>query len=245
MDSLDLYHTRQQYALGFPFHYFVFSYLIYFTGSYKPLIAAELPDKFSPDYLPTILYKARAQLFSDPPGALASLPKDDSSYPVRAIRSLATYFNAKSAGHDEQKDKALDDLRDLCIEIEGEELDDDVKGTVRVVAAVAFVKEGELEEAQETLQGDGTMKNLESYALPFYNPDGSSAEATLVSRLQSNYTSPRTESTSQPKSTKRQRNGRMTICSFSSSKLPSTSSRAPTTTPTPIPSTPNSLIILR
>ena len=143
----------------------MFQQRIYFEGSYNPLIAAELPDKFSPDYLPTILYKARAQIFSDPSGALASLPRDDPSYPVRSIRGLATYFNAKSAGHHEQKDKALDELRDLCIEIEGEELDDDVKGTVRVLAAVAFVREGELEEAQETLQGDVTMKNLEAYAL--------------------------------------------------------------------------------
>lgn len=223
----------------------IFQYLIYLPGSYKPLIAADLPDKFSPDYLPTILYKARAQIFSDPSGALASLPKDDYSYPVRAIRGLATYFNAKSTGHDEQKDKGLDDLRDLCIEIESEELDDDVKGTVRVVAAVAFVKEGELEEAQETLQGDGTMKNLEAYVLLLRNSDELRAKATLELRSQSSYTSPRTVSTSQPKSTKKQRNGQMTTCSFNSSKPPSTSLRAPPTIPTPIPSTQNSLIILR
>jgi hypothetical protein len=245
MDSLDLYHTRQQYALGFPFKHVIFQFLIYVAGSYKPLITAELPDKLSPDYLPTILYKARAQIFSDPSGALLSLPKDNSSYAVRAIRDLATYFNAKSAGHDEQKDKALDSLRDLCIEIEGEELDDDVKGTVRVVAAVAFVKEGELEEAQETLQGDGTMRNLEAYALLIRSHDESCAEETPVSPSQSSYTSLRTESTWQLKSTKWQRNGQMTTCSFSSSKPPSTSSRAQMTTPTPIPSTPNSLTILR
>jgi coatomer subunit epsilon len=131
------------------------------AGSYQPLQAAELPDKFSPDYNPTLLFKARGLVTSDPDGALALLPAEDVSLPAKSVRSLAAYYNAKKAGDDESKEKALDELRDLCIEIEGEDVEEDVKGLVRCTAAVAFVQEGENEEALETLEAGTSTHNLE------------------------------------------------------------------------------------
>ncbi|KIM23077.1 hypothetical protein M408DRAFT_332551 [Serendipita vermifera MAFF 305830] len=149
MDSLDLYHIRQKYYLG----------------SYQPLQNAELPDKLSPDYNPTLLFKARGLVKSNPDGALALLPAEDVSLPAKSVRSLAGYFIAKKAEDDDSKEKALEELRDLCLEIEGEDVEDDVKGIVRSTAAVAFVHEGENEEALETLEAGTSTHNLEGIAL--------------------------------------------------------------------------------
>jgi coatomer protein complex subunit epsilon len=109
------------------------------------------------------LFKARGLVQSDPDAALALLPEDDLSPPARTVRSLATYFNAKKADDDETKEKALDELRDLCVEIEGEDIEEDIKGIVRSTAAVAFVYEGEHEEALETLEAGTSTRNLEGY----------------------------------------------------------------------------------
>jgi len=92
---------------------------------------------------------------------LALLPAEDASLSAKSVRSLAAYFNAKKAEDDEAKEKALDELRDLCLEIEGEEVEDDVKGLVRCTAAVAFIQERENEEALETLEAGTSTRNLE------------------------------------------------------------------------------------
>lgn len=86
---------------------------------------------------------------------------DDVSLPAKSVRALAEYFTAKKADDDESKEKALDELRDLCLEIEGEDIEADVKGLVRCTAAVAFVHEGENEEALETLEAGTSTRNLE------------------------------------------------------------------------------------
>lgn len=96
---------------------------------------------------------------------MALLPAEDVSLPAKSVRSLATYYTAKKADDEESKDKALDELRDLCLEIEGEDVEDDVKGLVRCTAAAAFVQEGENEEALETLEAGTSTHNLEGYAL--------------------------------------------------------------------------------
>ncbi|KAG8821190.1 hypothetical protein FRC19_008190 [Serendipita sp. 401] len=149
MDSLDLFHIRQKYYLG----------------SYGPLQAAEVPDKSSPDYQPTLLFKARALVQSDPDGALALLPTDDVSLPSRTVRSLAGYFKAKQDDDEDAREKSLDELRDLCVEVEGEEVNEEDKTLVRSIAAVAFVHEGENEEALETLGAGTSSHNLEGIAL--------------------------------------------------------------------------------
>lgn len=134
------------------------------TGSYEPLQAADVPDSSSPDYKPTLLFKARGVAQSNPDKALALLSDDDQSPPARTVRSLATYFKSKSAEDNEAKEKALDELRDLCVEIEGDEVDDEIKGIVRATAAAAFVAEGENEEALETLEAGTSTRNLEGYS---------------------------------------------------------------------------------
>lgn len=134
---------------------------LHFVGSYKQLLSAELPDKNSSDYAPTLLFQARGLVQSDPEKALKLLPAGDESLPARTVRSLATYFKSKQGNDDDGKEKALDQLRDVCVEVEGEEVEEDIKGLVRSIAAVAFVHEGENEEALETLEAGTSTHNLE------------------------------------------------------------------------------------
>lgn len=141
MDSSELYHIKQQFALG----------------AYPALINASIPDPTSPDYIPTILYKARAYLASgDSTSALALIPNDSENVALRAVTALA------------QGEEGLESLRDLCVETEAEEdepLDQWEKDMVAVLAATAFVRAGEIEEALETLR-DSAKAGNESCAIP-------------------------------------------------------------------------------
>jgi coatomer protein complex subunit epsilon len=73
---------------------------------------------------------------------------------------LARYVAAADTA---KQEAALEELRDLAVEIEGE----DVEGTerdklsVRVLAGTAFARAGELEEALETLFTE--TEDLEAY----------------------------------------------------------------------------------
>ncbi|KAJ7612464.1 coatomer complex protein [Mycena polygramma] len=134
MDSSELYHVKQQF----------------FLGAYKSLIALSLPDPSSPDYIPTLVYQARAHIALNDPAAVASLvPADSENVAVKAVSALARYVSAADAT---KQEAALEELRDLAVEIEG-----DVEGTerdksaVRVLAGTAFARAGEVEEALETL----------------------------------------------------------------------------------------------
>ena len=73
---------------------------------------------------------------------------------------FAHYLSAPAAG-----DAALEELRDLCVEIEGDDVEatEREKGWVRVVAGTAFARAGEIEEALETLGAETTTENLEAY----------------------------------------------------------------------------------
>lgn len=81
---------------------------------------------------------------------------------MKATRSLANYFSAVTSGSESSKETALEELRDLCVEIEGEEVEEKERGQVRVLAGTAFAKEGEVEEALETLGAGGSSENLEA-----------------------------------------------------------------------------------
>lgn len=63
----------------------------------------------------------------------------------------------------------MEELRDLCVEIEGDDVDEDVsekdKEVVKVLAGTAFVRAGEVEEALETLGAGTDMQNLEAYVV--------------------------------------------------------------------------------
>ena len=129
------------------------------VGAWKALLA-QPDDPTSPDHAQTILYKARALIAQNKTSqALSILPTDDTSLSVRAVRSLARYVSKKDT------DKALEELRDLCVEIEEEGVDAEDKNLVKVVAGTAFAREGEIEEALETLGAGGNTENLDACVL--------------------------------------------------------------------------------
>ena len=135
MDSSELYHIKQQFTLG----------------AYPTLIETPTPDPSSPDYIPTVLYKARAHLAAgDSASALALIPGESENVALRAVAALA------------QGEEGLETLRDLCVEIEAGE-DDDIgeweRDVVVVLAATAFMRAGEVEEAIETLRDSAKAGN--------------------------------------------------------------------------------------
>ncbi|OBZ73946.1 Coatomer subunit epsilon [Grifola frondosa] len=138
MDSSELYHVKQQFTLG----------------AYKTLVDLTLPDPSSPDYTSTLVYQAQR---------LHYRPLDTENVALKAVAALARYVSAGAA----EKDTSLEELRDLCVEIEGDDVDADEKekGTVRVLAGTAFTLAGEVEEALETLGAGTDMENLEAVAL--------------------------------------------------------------------------------
>lgn len=96
------------------------------------------------------MYQARSHIaLNDTESALKLLPEDSDNVALKAVASLARYIAAKD---ETTKESALEELRDLSVEIE-----DDGEGTerekalVRVLAGTAFARAGELEEALETL----------------------------------------------------------------------------------------------
>lgn len=134
MDSSELYHVKQQFTLG----------------AYPALIQTPNPEPSSPDYIPIILYKARAHLASgDSASALALIPNESDNVALRAVAALA------------QGEEGLELLRDLCVEIDAEDADTGEWETemVTVLAATAFIRAGEVEEALETLRESAAVGN--------------------------------------------------------------------------------------
>ncbi|KAH6915986.1 coatomer complex protein [Coprinopsis sp. MPI-PUGE-AT-0042] len=148
MESSELYHVKQQFILG----------------AYKSISQLSLPEESSPDYIPTLLYKARSLIaLGNPKAALDLIPGSTENVALKAVASLARYVAA--GGDDTAKEAALEELRDLSVEIEG----DDAEGSprdnalVRVVAGTAFARAGEVEEALETLGTE--TEDLEAVAV--------------------------------------------------------------------------------
>jgi len=147
MDSSELYHVKQQFILG----------------AYKTLVQTPLPDSSSSDYISRILYNARAYTaLNEPKSALELIPEDSENIALKAVASLARYVDAADST---KAEAALEELRDLSVEIEGEDVDESErdKALVRVLAATAFARAGEVEEALETLGSD--TEDLEAVAL--------------------------------------------------------------------------------
>ncbi|OCH96233.1 hypothetical protein OBBRIDRAFT_787309 [Obba rivulosa] len=149
MDSSELYHVKQQFILG----------------AYKTLVNLTLPDPSSPEYTPFLVYKARSHVALNETGAVAQIiPSDTENVALKAVAALARYIGASATA---EKDAALEELRDLCVEIDGDDVDADEreKGYVRVVAGTAFARAGEVEEALETLGAGSNTENLEAVAI--------------------------------------------------------------------------------
>lgn len=122
-----------------------------------------LPDPSSPDYTPTLIYKARSNIaLNDPKTALSVIPSDSEDVALKAVAALARYVGSTDA---EETEASLEELRDLCVEIEGDdvEAEEKEKGIVRVLAGTAFARAGEIEEALETLGAGSDTENLEAY----------------------------------------------------------------------------------
>ena len=153
MQSLDLYHIKQQFFLGMSLLTPLQRVLNFYcrTGAYQSLAKQPLPDRASEDFIPALLYKARSLIaLNDAQSALNLVPEDLENVAVKAVASLARYVDAS----DESKaEAALEELRDLAIEIEEEVagVSDKDKALVRVLASTAFARAGEVEEALETL----------------------------------------------------------------------------------------------
>ncbi|OJT01855.1 Coatomer subunit epsilon [Trametes pubescens] len=148
MDSPELYHVKQQFTLG----------------AYKSLVERTLPDPDSPDYTPTLIYQARAHLaLGNTTTAAALVPADTENVALKAVGALTRFIAADA---DAAKEAALEELRDVSVEIEGEDADASEweKGTVRVLAGTAFARAGEIEEALETLGAGNDTRNLEAVA---------------------------------------------------------------------------------
>ncbi|TEB36573.1 coatomer complex protein [Coprinellus micaceus] len=146
MESSEIYYVKQQFVLG----------------AYKSVLDTPLPDENSPDYTAALLYKARSHIaLNDPQSALKIIPAGSENVALKAVASLARYIAGKD---DTSKEAALEELRDLSVEIE-----DEVEGTerekalVRVLAGTAFARAGELEEALETLGTE--TEDLEAVAV--------------------------------------------------------------------------------
>lgn len=133
-------------------------------GAYKALANTPLPDPNSPDYIPTIIFKARSSIaLDDPKAALALIPSDNEDVALKAVAALARYVGSTDTTETEA---SLEELRDLCVEIEGDDSDADEKdkGLVRVLSGTAFARAGEVEEALETLGAGSDHENLDAYA---------------------------------------------------------------------------------
>ncbi|KAJ3561696.1 hypothetical protein NP233_g10036 [Leucocoprinus birnbaumii] len=147
MDSSELYHVKQ----------------LFFLGAYRSLADLSLPDPNSPDYLRALLYKARALIaLNQPTAALQLLKGAPDNVSAKAAVSLARYIGASDSS---AKESALEELRDLCVEIEGDDVEGDErdKALVKVLAGTAFARAGEIEEALETLGTD--TEDLEAVAV--------------------------------------------------------------------------------
>jgi len=131
-------------------------------GAYKSLVEQSLPDESFEDYVPILFYKARAHIaFGDTETVKSLIPEDTDNLALKAVAVFVNYISSPSG------DAALEELRDLCVEIEGDDVDasEREKGWVRVVAGTAFARAGEVEEALETLGAESTTENLEAYVL--------------------------------------------------------------------------------
>lgn len=120
-----------------------------------------LPDENSSEFPKFLLYKIRATLALGRSSEAENLvPKNTEYPPLKAAASLARYVSASASGS--STDEALEELRDLCVEVEGDDIEESDRAQVKVLAGTAFVREGEVEEALETLGAGGSSENLEA-----------------------------------------------------------------------------------
>lgn len=123
-----------------------------------------LPDTNAEDRVLIVLYHIRSHIaLGKLDKAISLIPElNDSGLLSRAVKALASYLKTPS-----EKETHLEELRDLCVEIEAEDVEADEyeRGAIRVLAGTAFAREGEVEEALETLGAGTSHTNLEQFVL--------------------------------------------------------------------------------
>lgn len=129
-----------------------------------------LSDLSDRESLSRALYAARSHLALSPPATSAALsvlePALSSSEPpasARAVKAFATFLDAS-----DDKESTLEELRDLTLEYEGEDVDEERREEERIVrcmAATAFILQGEHEEAVTTLTEGVGKTDLECTGL--------------------------------------------------------------------------------
>jgi coatomer subunit epsilon len=156
---MDLYNVRQRFFLGIYIHILSVLILILLLGAYKSLVEQNPPERSSEDYIPVLFFKARAHIaLGDTETVTSLIPTDTENLALKTVAVFANYISAPEG------DAALEELRDLCVEIEGNDVEatEQEKGWVRVVAGTAFARANEIEEALEILGTDSTTENLEA-----------------------------------------------------------------------------------
>lgn len=123
-----------------------------------------LPDTNAEDRVLIVLYHIRSHIaLGKLDKAISLIPElNDSGLLSRAVKALASYLKTPA-----EKETHLEELRDLCVEIEAEDVEADEyeRGAIRVLAGTAFAREGEVEEALETLGAGTSHTNLEQFVL--------------------------------------------------------------------------------
>ncbi|GHJ88459.1 hypothetical protein NliqN6_4861 [Naganishia liquefaciens] len=159
MDSDALFHVKQ----------------LFWQGSYKACIeeatSVNISDLSDPESLSRALYAARSHLALAPPATSAAtsllqsaLSANEPPASARAIKAFADFVDASG----EDKESKLEELRDLLLEYEGEEVNEETREEERIVrcmAGTAFILQNEVEEAVTTLTEGCGKTDLECTAL--------------------------------------------------------------------------------
>ena len=135
------------------------------TACINEATSVDLEDQTDSESLSRAIYAARSYLAATPPDidqALSiiapSLSANEVSPAVRAIKSFADYLAA------DDKSEKVEELRDLALEFDAEEINEDTREQeriVRVMAGTVFVLEKEVEEAVTTLSEGCGKTDLE------------------------------------------------------------------------------------
>lgn len=117
----------------------------------------DISDLSDSESLARALYAARSHLALTPPATSAAtsllrsaLSANEPPASARAVKAFADFADASG----EDKESKLEELRDLLLEYEGEEVNEETREEERIVrcmAGTAFVLRNEVEEAVTTL----------------------------------------------------------------------------------------------
>jgi hypothetical protein len=137
------------------------------TACIQEATSAELADPTDLESLSRTLYAARSYLALSPPNLASALDivgsalaANDPPASARAVKAFAEYLDA------EDKSGNVEELRDLVLEYDAEEVNEDTREEERVVRSIAgtvFILEKEVEEAVTTLSEGCGKTDLEWY----------------------------------------------------------------------------------